>query len=253
MNANRELDLVKKKFSDQLKKEFRTLPIKWSEFYSLEKSVRNKCLEEFKDKIGESFFDEFKADFDRYVFDADSNSGVFLQYIEKNSDLIKEFAEKNLKEIKEQYKQQMCISYQDNLSNWNTLKNTKNKIAKNLFSQFKSNLNGFTHNKNEVIADIDLFEMKFEQFRETKDEEIKKKYQLIQYFSDFDNSNISISTQESNESTRCSSSKKLSGIYTLVKNQISFFKLFCYLARRCKDGSLDMRYKENRERTKYKN
>ncbi|CAF1022417.1 unnamed protein product [Brachionus calyciflorus] len=156
---------------EALKLTFKKFPIKWSDFQLSEKSIRNSCLKEFEENISVSNFDEFKAEFEMYVFDANTNSGVYAHYIKKNTDAINALSENTLKDMKNRYRLEMQKNFQNYKFplDWSSFENIENEIAKDLLSEFKKKLDGYAQYQSEKIVDVDSFEKNFKEFREIRD------------------------------------------------------------------------------------
>ena len=172
MNASRKLDNIKKKYSDALAHQFKKFPMPWTHMNSAEMKIRNACIEKFKASVGEDFLNELQEEFEKYIHDKTANSGVFLEYLNKNRDAVKKFADDSLEEIENKYKNEMQVKFSDSdlPCDWNTFENTENPISIGLIMDLKRKLTGFTTNGDEIVVDISLLVRKFKEMREIRDE-----------------------------------------------------------------------------------
>ncbi|RNA20658.1 Guanylate-binding N-terminal domain containing [Brachionus plicatilis] len=287
IDANRNLDEIKTKYSNRLKEIFSKLPIKSELMNSLEEKAQNECLNDLKKKIEESYFEEYEKLFKSYILNEKENSGIFFYYIRKNSSLIEKFCNDEFQKLEAEYRAKM----NEKLSSGNFIENfesCENDLSGKIFGEFKQKLkenldfpkkflekylanewqlirqkcnNGQCLTMTQINAPekskcwINYFEKNYENLKQSlknkidsekiqREEEILRKkkdeYEKIRMRNDYQPSQNLCSISFTNE-RRCDHP------YTNISesNSISENKK-SHDGPRCKDGTLDMRRKENR-------
>ncbi|RNA33811.1 Guanylate-binding N-terminal domain containing [Brachionus plicatilis] len=167
-DANRNLEEIKKYYSDKLEEFFSKLPMEWKLMNSLEEKTRNECLDELKKKIEESYLKEYEDLFKSYCLNEKDKSGIFFAFIEKNKLLIEKLCYEEFQRLELEYKARM----NEKLSNGNCIENFEcyeNDLSNNILSEFKEKVKEFSTNKTEPVIEFRIFEDKLKNLREISD------------------------------------------------------------------------------------
>lgn len=243
IECNRNLDEIKRKYSDKLNEVFYKLPMKWELMNSIEEKARKECLDELKKKIEWAYFKEYEDIFMSFSLNKKDNSGIFSDYLKKNRNMIEKICNDEFQNLDTKYKNRMNEKLYS-LNFIEDFESFENNLGYKLFGEFKEKVKDFCTNKSESIISLKLYEEKFKNSRETLDFRKKflekylekewnsikhecEKHTMSQYESSVSNfetkyRNLEINEPEKSKCWNYFYLKNYQSIKTLVKNKIDY-------------------------------